>query len=362
MPTCIIAEAGVNHNGSLYIAHQLVDAAADAGADVVKFQTFRAEKLVTRQAQKAAYQERLTDGGQSQFDMLKALELSESAHRELLHHCSERGIEFMSSPFDAESLAFLVSLGVRRIKLGSGELTNAPLLLAAAQTGLPLILSTGMSTLADVEAALGVLAFGYCCNEASSPPSKFAFDEAWADAGARAKAIERVALLHCTTEYPAPGDQINLRAMNTLRTVFGVSCGYSDHTEGHAVALAAVALGATFIEKHFTLDRAMPGPDHQASVEPVQLKSLVEGIREVEAALGDGIKVPVPVEISNRAVARKSLVAARPIAQGALITAQDLAVKRPGGGMSPFDYWETIGRVARQAYEPDDPIRRDPTP
>jgi sialic acid synthase SpsE len=189
-----------------------------------------------------------------------------------------------------------------------------------------------------------------------------AFDEAWADVGARAKVIERVALLHCTTEYPAPGDQINLRAMNTLRAAFGVSCGYSDHTEGHAVALAAVALGATFIEKHFTLNRAMPGPDHQASVEPAQLKSLVVGIREVEAALGDGVKVPVPVEIPNRAVARKSLVAARAIAQGVLITEQDLAVKRPGGGMSPFDFWETLGRAALQAYEPDDLIRRDSTP
>ncbi|MFM8901543.1 MAG: N-acetylneuraminate synthase family protein [Burkholderiales bacterium] len=267
MPTCIIAEAGVNHNGSLDTAHQLVDAAADAGADVVKFQTFRADKLVTRQAHKAAYQERLTDAEQSQFDMLKALELSESAHRELLQHCTERGTEFMSSPFDTESLQFLVSLGVRRIKLGSGELTNAPLLLAVARTGLPLILSTGMSTLADVEAALGVLAFGYD-SDASAAPSRAAFTHAWARLPARAVVMERVALLHCTTEYPAPRDQVNLRAMTTLQQSFGVSCGYSDHTEGHAVALAAVTLGAGFVEKHFTLDRTMPGPDHQASVEP----------------------------------------------------------------------------------------------
>jgi N-acetylneuraminate synthase len=361
MPTCIIAEAGVNHNGSLDTAHQLVDAAADAGADVVKFQTFRADKLVTRHANKAVYQQRLTDGEQSQFDMLKALELSESAHRELQQHCVERGIEFMSSPFDAESLDFLVALGVKRIKLGSGELTNAPLLLEAARTGLPMILSTGMSTLADVEAALGVLAFGYC-KPAGSLPSKAAFREAWADAMSRSAVLKQVILLHCTTEYPAPRHQVNLRAMTTLKNTFGISCGYSDHTEGHAVSLAAVALGATFIEKHFTLSRAMPGPDHQASVEPTELRALVEGVREIEAALGDGVKVPMPVEIPNMAVARKSLVAAKAIAKGALITAHDLAVKRPGGGASPFEYWDAVGRVALQAYEPDDLIRCDQAP
>lgn len=355
MRTCIIAEAGVNHNGSPDIAHQLVEAAADVGADVIKFQTFRAEKLATRQAQKAAYQERLTGGGQSQFEMLKSLELSESAHRELLKHCTERGVEFMSSPFDSESLDFLVSLGVRRIKLGSGELTNAPLLLAAARTGLPLILSTGMSNLTDVEAALSVLAFGYGRTTAAHP-CRAAFEEAWADASARATVVERVALLHCTTEYPAPGDQVNLRAMDTLRAAFGVVCGYSDHTEGHAVALAAVARGAAFIEKHLTLDRSMPGPDHRASVEPSQLRALIQGIREVENALGDGIKVPVPVEIPNRAVARKSLVAARPIAKGASITAQDLSIKRPGGGLSPFEYWAVIGSEAKKEYRADDPI------
>ncbi len=356
MRTCIIAEAGVNHNGSLAIAHQLVDAAADAGADVVKFQTFRAEKLVTRQAQKAAYQERLTDGGQSQFDMLKALELSEAAHRELLQHCAERGVEFMSSPFDLESLEFLVSLRVRRIKLGSGELTNAPLLLAAARTGLPLILSTGMSTLADVETALGVLAFGYS-KAATATPSKTEFARAWADPASRARVLEHVALLHCTTEYPAPRDQVNLLAMNTLRSTFGVSCGYSDHTEGHAVSLAAVALGASFIEKHFTLSRAMPGPDHQASAEPAELKAMIDGIREIESALGDGAKVPMPVEIPNMAVARKSLVASRPIAQGAVITVQDIAVKRPGTGRSPVELWDIVGTVSQHAYAPDDLIR-----
>jgi N-acetylneuraminate synthase len=356
MRTCIIAEAGVNHNGSLDIAHQLVDAAINAGADVVKFQTFRAEKLVTQHAQKAAYQERLTDGGQSQFDMLKALELSEPAHRELLQHCAERGVEFMSSPFDAQSMDFLVSLGVRRIKFGSGELTNAPLLLAAARTGLPLILSTGMSTLADVEAALGVLAFGYA-EPSATPRSKVQFAQAWADAESRAKVLKHVALLHCTTEYPAPREQVNLRAMTTLRHAFGVACGYSDHTEGNAVSLAAVALGACFIEKHFTLSRDMAGPDHQASAEPAQLKALVQGIREIETALGDGVKAPMPVEIPNMAVARKSLVASRSIAQGAVITAQDLAVKRPGTGRSPIELWDVVGSVSPRAYAADDLIR-----
>lgn len=352
----VIAEAGVNHNGSVDTAHRLVDAAADAGADVVKFQTFKADKLASRHAHKAAYQERLTDTGQSQLEMLRALELSEPAHRELLRHCSERGVEFMSSPFDAESLDFLVSLGVRRIKLGSGELTNAPLLLAAARTGLPLILSTGMSTLSDVEAALGVLAFGYGA-PAASAPSKAAFREAWACAASRARVAESLVLLHCTTEYPAPRGQVNLRAMGTLKGAFGLRCGYSDHTEGHAVSLAAVALGACVIEKHFTLSRSMQGPDHQASAEPEALKALVDGVREIEDALGDGVKVPVPVEIANMAVARKSLVAARAIAKGSSITAEDLTVKRPGTGLSPFDYWELLGTAAQHEHAPDDLIR-----
>jgi N-acetylneuraminate synthase len=352
----IIAEAGVNHNGSLDLAHRLVDAAADAGADVVKFQTFRAERLASRVAPKAAYQQRETGAEQSQLDMLRALELSEPAHRELLEHCGERGIEFLSSPFDTESLEFLVSLGIRRIKLGSGELTNAPMLLAVGQTGLPLILSTGMSTLAEVEAALGALAFGYA--PAGAAPSRAAFHAAWASAEARAKVVRQVSLLHCTTEYPAPRDQVNLRAMHTLEAAFGIPCGYSDHTEGIAVSLAAVALGATIIEKHFTLDRTLPGPDHKASLEPAALKALVDGVREVEAAMGDGVKVPVPVEIPNMIVARKSLVAAKPIARGEPITAEALAVKRPGSGLSPFDYWDLLGTAATADYLPDELIRR----
>jgi N-acetylneuraminate synthase len=353
----IIAEAGVNHNGSTELAHRLIDAAADAGADVVKFQTFRADRLASRRAHKAAYQERLTQQGESQLEMLKALELSEAAHRELLEHCSVRGVEFMSSPFDELSLEFLVALGVRRLKLGSGELTNAPLLLAAARTGLPLILSTGMSTLSEVEAALGVLAFGY--DEPLATPSRNAFSEAWASYACRQRVAEQVLLLHCTTEYPAPRDQVNLRAMQTLGDAFGLACGYSDHTEGHAVSLAAVALGACVIEKHFTLSRTLPGPDHQASLEPATFKILVDGVREVEMALGDGRKVPMPVELPNMAVARKSLVAARPIAKGALIGPADLAIKRPGGGPSPFNYWSTLDQRAQRDFQPDDPLDFD---
>ncbi len=353
--TCfIIAEAGVNHNGSVDLAHRLVDAAADAGANAVKFQTFRAEKLASVAAPKAAYQARETGNSQSQLEMLRALELTEPAHRELIQHCAERGIEFMSSPFDTESLAFLVSLGVRQIKLGSGELTNAPMLLAAAKTGLPLILSTGMSTLAEVEAALGVLAFGYFGGD--RPPSRHAFCAAWASAVARTTVRDKIVLLHCTTEYPAPRDQINLRAMLTLRSAFDIACGYSDHTDGIAVSMAAAALGASVIEKHFTLDCSLPGPDHKASLEPLALRALIEGVREVEAAMGDGVKVPVPVELPNRVVARKSLVAAREIRAGEIFSPENVTMKRPGNGISPMDCWEWFGRPARRGFAKDETI------
>ncbi len=350
----IIAEAGVNHNGSVDLAHQLVDAAADAGADVVKFQTFRASRLVSQSAPKAAYQARQTGADESQLEMLKALELSESSHHALLRHCTDRGVEFMSSPFDADSLDFLISLGVRRIKLGSGELTNAPMLLAVGQSGLPLILSTGMSVLAEVEAALGVLACGYA--NAGAQPSRQAFLSAWASPTQRQQALSKISLLHCTTEYPAPRDQVNLRAMQTLKLAFGVECGFSDHTKGIAVSIAAVAMGAAIIEKHFTLDRSLAGPDHKASLEPAAFKAMVDGIREVESAMGDGVKVPMPVELPNMLVARKSLVAARPIKAGETFTADSIMVKRPGTGLSPFDYWDVVGTAARVAYANDDPI------
>ena len=352
--TFVIAEAGVNHNGSIDRAHQLIDAAADAGADAVKFQTFKAAKLASAAAPKAAYQARETGAAESQLQMLRALELSEDDHIALMAHCAERHIEFLSSPFDEESLSLLVKLGVKRLKLGSGELTNAPILIAAARSGLPLFLSTGMATLAEVEDALGALAFGRA--PAGTGPSRAAFAAAWAAPTGRDWVRANVTLLHCTTEYPSPADQTNLRAMHTMRERFAVPCGYSDHTVGHAACLAAVALGAVVIEKHLTLDRNLPGPDHKASIEPDDLKRLVDGIRTVEAAMGDGVKAPVPAEIPNMAVARKSVVAARAIAKGDRITADDVTVKRPGSGRSPFELWDVIGSIAARDYQPDDLI------
>lgn len=350
--TFVIAEAGVNHNGSLDRAHQLVDAAADAGADAVKFQTFKASRLASAAAPKAAYQARETGAAESQLQMLQALELSESDHHELMRHCAQRRIEFLSSPFDEESLALLVKLGVKRLKLGSGELTNAPILIAAARSGLPLLLSTGMATLVEVGEALAALSYGR--TRPGAAPSRAAFASAWAEPEGRDWVRANVTLLHCTTEYPSPADQTNLRAMHTMRETFAVPCGYSDHTVGDAACLAAVALGAVVIEKHVTLDRNLPGPDHKASIEPADLKRLIDGIRTVEAALGDGIKAPVPAEIPNMAVARKSVVAAKPIAKGERITIDQLTVKRPGTGRSPFELWDVAGSIARRDYAVDD--------
>ena len=326
MSVFVIAEAGVNHNGSLDLALDLVDIAAMAGADAVKFQTFRAASLATAGAEKAAYQRRTT-GEESQLAMLERLELDEPAHRAIIARCEERGIEFMSAPFDHESLALLARLGVRRLKLGSGELTNGPLLRAAAETRLPLILSTGMATLDEVAAALALVR----------------------DSGAT-----DVTILHCTTEYPAPPDEVNLRALTTMRDAFAVPIGYSDHTVGIAVALAAVALGATVIEKHFTSDRGLPGPDHPASLEPGELADLIRGVRTVEAALGDGAKRPSPSELPNLPIARKSLVAARAITAGEQFDDGNLAVKRPGSGISPMRYWEILERRASRAYAADE--------
>jgi N-acetylneuraminate synthase len=352
--TCVIAEAGVNHNGSLERAHQLVDAAADAGADAVKFQTFKADRLASATAKKAAYQERETGAGQSQLEMLRALELSPDAHVELIQHCADRGIEFLSSPFDEESLALLVKLGVRRLKLGSGELTNAPILIAAGRSGLDVLLSTGMATLAEVEDALGALSFGRL--HPSGTPSRAAFAAAWESEAGRDWVQSHITVLHCTTEYPSPVEEANLLAMLTMSERFGVEVGYSDHTVGHSTCLAAVALGATVIEKHVTLDRSLPGPDHKASIEPGDLKLLVDAIRAVEAAMGSGIKAPVPSEIANMAVARKSIVAATTITKGTTLSAEHLAVKRPGTGRSPFELWDVIGTVATRDYAIDETI------
>jgi N-acetylneuraminate synthase len=353
--TFIIAEAGVNHNGSLDMARQLIDAAADAGADAVKFQTFRAERLAIAHAPKADYQIATTGGGESQFEMLKRLELTDEAHRQLLEHSRMRGIEFMSTAFDIDSLHFLVSeIGVKRIKLPSGEITNGPFLLEAARSGLPLILSTGMSDLADIRRALSVLAFGLLGETA--PPSIERFNAAQASERGQQLLKANVIVLQCVTEYPAPIVDANLRAMKTIASEFQLSVGYSDHTLGLSASLAAVALGATMIEKHFTLDSTLPGPDHRASLEPADLKTLVIGIRDVEASLGDGQKVPTAAELKNVAVARKSLAAARPVRKGDIFTPDAIAIKRPGSGRSPMDYWTVLGTAATRDYRPDELI------
>jgi N-acetylneuraminate synthase len=353
--TLVIAEAGVNHNGSLRMALALVDAAADAGADYVKFQTFKASSIASDKAVKADYQKRTTKAEENQLAMLRRLELSAAHHRKLIARCRQRGVKFLSTPFDSDSIDFLAKgLTLKLLKVPSGEITNALLLLQIARTGKDLILSTGMATLAEIKQALGVLAFGYVSPRAA--PSRAAFTRAYSSAAGRAALKKRLALLHCTTEYPAPFDDVNLRAMETLSRAFGLRVGYSDHTPGIAISIAAVARGATIIEKHITLDRNLPGPDHRASIEPDEFAAMVKAIREVEQSIGDGRKICRPSEAKNRVVARKSLVAARPIAKGEAFSAANLTAKRPGGGRSTFDYWSLTGKRARRAYKEDDPI------
>lgn len=343
--TFVIAEAGVNHNGDIELAHDLINAAAGAGADAVKFQTFRAEQLAARGAPKAEYQRRTTGEAESQYEMLRRLELDEQAHLRLRDHCRNRRIEFLSSAFDPDSLDLLVTrIGVARLKLGSGEITNGPLLLQAARSGKPIILSTGMSTIEEVEAALSVLAAGY--GGAEVPTPKMA-----------TQLSTEVTLLHCTTEYPTPPEDINLRAMETLASAFGLPVGLSDHSVGIVVPIAAVARGAVMIEKHLTLDRSLPGPDHAASLEPGELNAMIEGIRTVEAALGSPAKQPAESERKNIPIARKSLVAARAISAGQALGSADIAIKRPGNGMSPMRYWEILGTTAQRDYQPEEPLQ-----
>lgn len=350
----VIAEAGVNHNGSPDLALRMIDVAADAGADVVKFQTFKAQQLVTASAEKAPYQIANTQDSGSQLAMLSALELSEDAHYALVMRARERGIGFMSTAFDAQSLAFLATLEMSAIKIPSGDLTCAPLLLQAARLRKPLIVSTGMSTLADVEQALGVIAYGLTNDR--EPTSGNDFDQAYRSAAGREALTRHVALLHCVTEYPAPAAAVNLRAMDTMAAAFGLPVGYSDHTLGIEVSLAAVARGAVVIEKHFTLDRAMPGPDHAASLEPTELAQLVTAIRNVRSALGSPLKMPTGSEQINRGIARRSLVAARHIRAGEIFSADMLAAKRPGTGISPMRLWDVVGRAAARDYRPDELI------
>lgn len=354
-PPRVIAEAGVNHNGSLELALALVDAAAQCGADMVKFQTFRPELMIARRAPKAEYQRRTTDAAESQLDMLRRLALDAAAHRALLARCRERGIAFLSSAFDLPSLELLAAeLALPELKIASGELTNAPLLLAAARHGRRIILSTGMATLAEVESALEVLAFGY--TEPAAAPSLAAFRAAFDTAAGRAALNERVILLHCTTEYPAAFEEVNLYAMRALADAFGLPVGLSDHSPGIVASVAAAALGAVAIEKHLTLDRSLPGPDHAASLEPAEMRALVEAVRQAALALGDGVKRPQPAEAKNMAVARKSLVAARAIRRGERYSDLNLAAKRPGTGVSPMRWWEAVGRTAARDYAEDEPI------
>jgi N-acetylneuraminate synthase len=352
----IIAEAGVNHDGSVARARELIDAAASAGADIVKFQTFRADRIATRKVAKAAYQARNSGSEETQHGMLQRLELDEAAHLELIEHCRRRGIEFLSTPFDLDSVDLLTrQLGLRRLKISSGDLTNGPLLLHAARRAQELILSTGMSTLGEIEAALSVVAFAMTAS-AAAPPDAAALAAAYVGAAGRAALAERVILLHCTSQYPTPPDAVNLRAMDTLAAAFGLRVGYSDHTLGLAMPAAAVARGAIVIEKHFTLDRSLPGPDHAASLEPAELAQMVRNIRDIEAALGTALKSPAPCELSTRAAARKCLVAARAIGRGERFSPKNLDTKRAEGGISAMRYWEALERTADRDYAADEPI------
>ena len=331
LKTLIIAEAGVNHNGSLEMAFELIDAASDAGADVVKFQTFKAENLVTQTAAKADYQLGTTDVQETQFEMIKKLELSYDMHHKLISKCKEKGIRFSSTGFDTSSVDVLIELGVDFLKVPSGEITNLPYLRHVGTKGLPIILSTGMCTMQEVASALEILE----------------------KAGA---GKHDITVLHCNTEYPTPMEDVNLRAMLSMENELGVKVGYSDHTLGIEIPIAAVAMGATVIEKHFTLDRTMEGPDHAASLEPLELKQMVKGIRNIEKAMGDGVKKPSNSEVKNISIVRKSIVASKEIKLGDEFTSDNLGVKRPGTGISPMQWDEVVGKVASKDFQADELI------
>jgi N,N'-diacetyllegionaminate synthase len=331
MRTLIIAEAGVNHNGNPAFAKQLIDVAAQAGADLVKFQTFSAARLATRAAPKADYQSQSTGNKESQYEMLRRLELSVEMHRDLIAHCLTRDIGFFSTGFDIESVDLLVTLGQEQFKIPSGEITNLPYLRHIGRLGKAVILSTGMATLGEIETAIDVL------ERAGTPRAS-------------------ITVLHCTTEYPTPMVEVNLRAMQSIQAAFGVKVGYSDHTSGIEVAIAAVAMGATVIEKHFTLDRNLPGPDHKASLEPAELKAMVAAIRNIELALGDGVKRLTPSEAKNKPVARKSLVARCEIKAGDIFSPENITAKRPGTGISPIRWDEVMGRSAPRDFASDELI------
>ncbi|TGN39928.1 N-acetylneuraminate synthase [Marinobacter confluentis] len=352
MTVNIIAEAGVNHNGDKDLAFELVKVAAASGADAVKFQTFNAQRLAALTAPKARYQQSTTDAMESQLAMLKKLELPEAWHSELKAYATELGITFISTAFDIKSLAFLQTLDLPYYKVPSGEITNAPLLLAFAGTGKNLIISTGMATLGEVEQALAVVAYGYSHN--SEPSGMDDVWRFWSSASARSAIAGRVSLLHCTSQYPTPMSEVNLRAMDTLRQAFALPVGYSDHSEGLLIPVAAVARGATIIEKHFTLDRQMPGPDHRASLEPDELAEMVSQIREIESALGDGQKRPQESEWDTRQAARQQIIFAEPVVRGDIITRSALTTARCGRGLSPALSWDLVGTAASQDFKPGD--------
>lgn len=327
--TFIIAEAGDNHNGSRELAFRLIDKAVEAGADCVKFQTFITEEIISKRAEKAEYQKAATGSDESQYQMVKKLELSFEQFRELQKYAEKRGITFLSTPFDIPSVEFLDSINIPCFKIPSGEITNLPYLIKIAETGRDVIMSTGMAELNEIESAINIL---------------------------REHGSGDISLLHCNTEYPTPYEDVNLRAMLTLKEKFGVRVGYSDHTQGIEVPIAAVALGAEIIEKHFTLDHNMEGPDHKASLEPDELKQMVDGIRKTEKALGNGIKTASPSEKKNIQIARKSIVARRNIEKGEILTEENLAVKRPGNGISPMRWYEVIGTKAIRDFSEDEMI------
>ncbi len=327
----IIAEAGVNHNGSIDIAKKLIDEAKSAGADAVKFQTFKAENLVSKNTPKAEYQKQNTSSDQSQFEMLKKLELSEEDHKELISYCKSKQIDFMSSPFDEESAAFLVSLGLKTLKIPSGEITNTPFLKFLSKQNVKIILSTGMSNLGEVKLAVETLN----------------------------KSKDSLALLHCVTEYPAPFNENNLNAMLTLKKEFGNPVGYSDHSPGIEISLAAAAMGAEYIEKHFTLDKNMEGPDHKASLEPDELKKMIDGIRNIEKSMGDGIKIPADCEKKNIKIARKSIVANADLKKGDVLSSDKIAIKRPGTGISPKDSEKIMGSILKRDINYNEVIMKE---
>lgn len=329
--TFIIAEAGVNHNGSIELAKKLIDVAAEAGVDAVKFQTFKAEKVISRYAQKAEYQKQTTDASELQLDMLRKLELDEAVHKELLAYCRSIDIQFLSTPFDLDSIDLLNKLELGIFKIPSGEITNLPYLRKIGALKKEIILSTGMANLGEIEDALDAL------REVGTEH-------------------ENITVLHCNTEYPTSMHDVNLRAMQTIARAFNVRVGYSDHTLGIEVPIAAVVLGATVIEKHFTIDKNMEGPDHKASLEPNELKAMVHAIRNIEKALGNGIKKPSASELKNKPIARKSIVAARDIKKGETFTEENLTTKRPGTGISPMRWDEVIGQKVNRNYRKDDVI------